>query len=501
MSNVRFAVSHSERTDLSEPAYLLPKEHQLDNVVVTGSLSENELAALFIKQKEAMTGQAKARGSSPFWEGVVVLGNTDAQEQSTNLLAWKKAYEQTTGHKVLHMSVHLDEGYMDTQGKPVYNPHAHVIVSRMDEKNRVIKLERKELAAVQDLTAETLKMQRGSTLAERGGKRGRAHIGHKEFRLMADESRLDLEKPKADLARLQKKSKEWSDADLSKINQLQANLNTAIFARTVIDDGLPFPRVFVEAYPVDRFADTRQHLALRFENLMGRRRLNGLERGQIDDGRADVLRRAGTLDRSGFAGDLLRAFPVVHGAQRQRVGRDAVAADFARQVADEANRRRFGRAISAQTHAGCRARRVGVDGNDATPAALNHRGQDGLAGVHQAVQIELQPRIPLGRRRLQKRRVAPALCGDASVVHKNIDKAHFGLDTIDHGEDRCAVRQVGSLSRCLEARFLQLARCAFICGAAPARRHGSSNTNRPQRCRQALTRIERAIERRERGLS
>ena len=225
VSNVRFAVSHSERTDLSEPAYLLPKEHQLDNVVVTGSLSENELAALFIKQKEAMTGQAKARGSSPFWEGVVVLGNTDAQEQSTNLLAWKKAYEQTTGHKVLHMSVHLDEGYMDTQGKPVYNPHAHVIVSRMDEKNRVIKLERKELAAVQDLTAETLKMQRGSTLAERGGKRGRAHIGHKEFRLMADESRLDLEKPKADLARLQKKSKEWSDADLAKIKDLQAKLD------------------------------------------------------------------------------------------------------------------------------------------------------------------------------------------------------------------------------------------------------------------------------------
>ena len=93
VSNVRFAVSHSERTDLSEPAYLLPKEHQLDNVVVTGSLSENGLAAMFIKQKEAMTGQAKARGSSPFWEGVVVLGNTDAQEQSTNLLAWKKAYE------------------------------------------------------------------------------------------------------------------------------------------------------------------------------------------------------------------------------------------------------------------------------------------------------------------------------------------------------------------------------------------------------------------------
>ena len=201
VTNIKFAASHSERTDLSEPAYLLPKEHQLDNVIVDGSLSENELAALFIKQKEAMTGQAKARGSSPFWEGVVVLGNTDAQEQSANLLDWKKAYEQTTGHKVLHMSIHLDEGYIDKAGNPQYNPHAHVIVSRMNEKNRIIKLERKELAAIQDLTAETLKMERGSTLAERGGKRGREHIPHAEFRLFANQKRLEVgkEKGNADL--------------------------------------------------------------------------------------------------------------------------------------------------------------------------------------------------------------------------------------------------------------------------------------------------------------
>lgn len=204
VSNVRFAVSHSERTDLSEPAYLLPKEHQLANVVVAGSLSENDLAALFIQQKEGMTGQAKARGSSPFWEGVVVLADTDAKAQSANLQVWKKEYEKATGHKVLHMSIHLDEGYLDTQGKPQYNPHAHVIVSRMDSKNRVIKLERKGLAAVQDLTAIALKMERGSTLAERQGRRGRAHIPHREFREIADGARLDLDKEKGKTARIQK---------------------------------------------------------------------------------------------------------------------------------------------------------------------------------------------------------------------------------------------------------------------------------------------------------
>ena len=225
VTNIQFAVSHSERTELSEPGYLLPEEHRLPNVVVDGSLSEDDLAALFIQKKEGMSGQAKARGSSPFWEGVVVLPNTDAKEQSANLLEWKKEYEKATGHQVLHLSIHLDEGYLDATGHPQYNPHAHVIISRMNEKNRVIELGRKQLAEVQDLTAEILQMERGSTLAERGGKRGRAHIGHKEFRLMADEARLSLEKPKADLAKLQTLSKKWSDADLAKINQLQATLD------------------------------------------------------------------------------------------------------------------------------------------------------------------------------------------------------------------------------------------------------------------------------------
>lgn len=200
VENVRFAVSHSERTDLSAPSYLLPKEHQLDNIVVAGSLSEDELAALFIQQKERMSRQAKTAKASPFFEGVAVLKNTDGIEQSANLLQWKKAYEQATGHAVLHMSIHLDEGFIDEAGEPKYNPHAHVIVSRMDEKNRVIHLGRKQLSQVQDLTAETLQMGRGETLEERGGRRGRKHIPHAEFRKLSDENRLELDKEKENSA-------------------------------------------------------------------------------------------------------------------------------------------------------------------------------------------------------------------------------------------------------------------------------------------------------------
>lgn len=215
VKNVRFAVSHSERTDLSEPGYLLPKEHQLENIVVAGSLSEEELSAIFIRQKAGMTGQAKARGSSPFWEGVVVLSNTDGKEQEKNLKSWSNAYEKATGHKVLHMSIHLDEGYIDKAGAVHYNPHSHVIVSRMDERNRVVSLDRKQLAKVQDLTAETLKMERGSTLEERLGRRGRKHIDHQEFRLLEDAKRLEIlrEKnaasrgPKLEVAALKKENR------------------------------------------------------------------------------------------------------------------------------------------------------------------------------------------------------------------------------------------------------------------------------------------------------
>jgi hypothetical protein len=63
----------------------------------------------------------------------------------------------------------------------------------MDAKNRVIHLDRKQLATVQDLTAESLQMERGSTLEERQGKRGRTHIPHAEFRIVEDAKRQHVD--------------------------------------------------------------------------------------------------------------------------------------------------------------------------------------------------------------------------------------------------------------------------------------------------------------------
>jgi hypothetical protein len=64
VTNASFSVSHSERTDLSEPAYLLPKS--TSNQVIDGSLPEVDIALMFARAKDAMTGQAKAEVHHPF---------------------------------------------------------------------------------------------------------------------------------------------------------------------------------------------------------------------------------------------------------------------------------------------------------------------------------------------------------------------------------------------------------------------------------------------------
>ena len=170
--------------------------------------------------------QAKAtKDYSPLWEGVINLPepspDVTPEHQIQIVRQWCKAYEAMTGHKVLRADVHLDEGYIDANGHAQYNAHAHVMCDRTDDKGKVKKLTSTVLREVQNMTAEVTTLQRGID----SRKTGRKHIGHQHFRFDAEKNRLDVEKPKADLARLQKKSKEWSDADLSKIKDLQAKLD------------------------------------------------------------------------------------------------------------------------------------------------------------------------------------------------------------------------------------------------------------------------------------
>jgi hypothetical protein len=200
VESISFAISHAERTELTEPGYLLPQKHRLGNSVVDGSLSEAALKNVFEKRKAGLSRQARTAGASPFWEGVMVLpeyhGQDYGERQAKKLKEWKAAFEESTGMQVLHMSIHLDEGYISDAGEPQYNPHAHIFVDRTDDKNKILKFGRGQMSAMQDLTAEKMEIQRGETLDDRGGKRGRRHIDSKDFRELSHEVRLELKEEK-----------------------------------------------------------------------------------------------------------------------------------------------------------------------------------------------------------------------------------------------------------------------------------------------------------------
>lgn len=119
---------------------------------------------------------------------MVLNDESNEAEIVERLNDWKAEFESMTGMRVLHMEAHQDEGEL-VDGVPVYNRHAHIIIDRFGYGDKMISLKRRALSEVQDLTASKMRMKRGETLSERGGRRGRKHIGHKDWRYLQSRAR------------------------------------------------------------------------------------------------------------------------------------------------------------------------------------------------------------------------------------------------------------------------------------------------------------------------
>ena len=118
--NVRFAVAHAERSQLSAPSYLLPPAHRLPNRIVYQAGTEAQLVALHQERMNDRTRQAKRANAPAFLEGVLVLPafkprqvGSYLDDMTQRMADWKQAFETATGCTVLHMAVHLDEGHME----------------------------------------------------------------------------------------------------------------------------------------------------------------------------------------------------------------------------------------------------------------------------------------------------------------------------------------------------------------------------------------------------
>lgn len=202
VTNVSHAITHTSRT--ISPSYLLPAELSYGTICV---LDDGGQVAKIHEQKLALaSSQAlRSKGYSPVWEGIMNLPRPALNNKSFNASKYKKEceeitkswiekYQETTGHKVLRCDIHLDEGHID-DGEVLLNAHAHIIADRTNDKGKVIKLVPKQLRDLQTLTAEVTGLERG----ESSYKTGRKHIGHHQYKALAEKGRLEVQQVKSQL--------------------------------------------------------------------------------------------------------------------------------------------------------------------------------------------------------------------------------------------------------------------------------------------------------------
>jgi len=222
------ALDHTARDGDPEllPTYRLPEHLRLGNVVVLDDLGTAK--SIYETKKSGASRQALAsKKYSPFWEGVVNLRQPDNNENISDykkditqkIISWIDEYNKLTGHKVLRSDIHLDEGHI-SDGDVVYNVHAHVIIDRTDNNNRIININARQMRQIQDMTARTTGLERGIAKKITGIE----HISHHQYRHLAEQGRL-LHKDKiVELARDVSDERSAVDLLASANDELQARL-------------------------------------------------------------------------------------------------------------------------------------------------------------------------------------------------------------------------------------------------------------------------------------
>jgi len=258
------AVAHASRR--VPPEYLLPSEHSLGTHVVIDDHGEVQKA---LTEKMALASrQAKAsKDYSPLWEGVINLPDPSrsitAAHQSQIVKEWCEQYEAITGHRVLRADVHLDEGFVDADGKAQFNAHAHVMCDRTDAAGKVIKLSPKQLREVQGMTAEVTKLERGQDAR----KTGRQHLNHHQFRFTAEQNRAKSDQSKTLYSNLFDRQHENLAAEREKVKDLSAALVAEKAKNQALTDLAEQYRLDREALKASGLASQKDYQALKAKHL------------------------------------------------------------------------------------------------------------------------------------------------------------------------------------------------------------------------------------------
>jgi hypothetical protein len=220
-------LNHNDRTEKTEPEYLLPPEYRLGNIFdFSAQDAAKNLRALYADAKVNYFdnfGQ-KLQAKNYTWEAVV---NLNKEHDLSDVKKLVLEIEKKTGFKSLQIAIHLGEGRLekakDGSVFPIHNRHAHITFFTLDQTNgkqlmrqdippkeraalreeiiksspelrgeknkkvfnkvyqglraeRYLVFDRKKLSELQDLTAKVLNMERGL----KGSKTQR--LEHKQYK-------------------------------------------------------------------------------------------------------------------------------------------------------------------------------------------------------------------------------------------------------------------------------------------------------------------------------
>lgn len=227
---------HNDRTEEREPKHLLPIEHRLENECDRSATEAKELLKEMVENaKEKYTERTGQKCQAKILSVEAVI-NLEAHHTLKDVEKINEYLEQKHGLRAVQSSIHRDEGYINDEGKPEYNLHAHVVYCNLDQEGKTILkgLEKADLRDLQSFVAEALEMTRGQSADITNAK----HKSPQEFR---HEKVLATNKDlKAEIAQLREQFKEQgaTRADYAQIEQLQKELKEQIKAKELTMDQL-----------------------------------------------------------------------------------------------------------------------------------------------------------------------------------------------------------------------------------------------------------------------
>ncbi|ENB9426133.1 hypothetical protein ABI917_001696 [Campylobacter jejuni] len=189
-------LQHNDRTNSTSPNIHKERSH-LNECNKSAQEALREIDKLYNEAMEKQKGKKgkKTPKERSYHEFIYEINENTTMEQCEKLT---EQIAKLTGFTPLQISIHRDEGHTNGKGEFVTHYHAHAVFFTLD-KNTGKQLARMEasltkenLSKIQDLTAQTLQMERGERRFERGEKKNYIQ-DYKEYARVKEQEREILD--------------------------------------------------------------------------------------------------------------------------------------------------------------------------------------------------------------------------------------------------------------------------------------------------------------------